>query len=182
MAAVSRISSLINLIPQQTLREEKLLRISSFARQTSFVIIGAYLIVLVAAGAIFFVFQLRKTSLLAENRNLASQIEALRETEAKLFTLKERAKIISSIFQRGEKKFTKPLSVVSSLAPPGVVVTEVTRERAVVSVSFQAQDTFTLDSFLDALKESNQFLMAKLNNLTRTPSGFFVSVELEPLE
>lgn len=174
--------SLINLIPTEALRISRLTQISGTLRQISFVVIGGYLLVLAALGATFLFLEQQRNTLTRQNRDLSSSVEVLRETEAKLFTLKERVKIISQIAGRAEKQFTTPLSLVTNIAPAGVQINEFSVQKDTVEVTVTAQDTFVLETFLDSLSQSGSFTSGTLKNLTRGVSGFLASLELVPIK
>lgn len=172
-------SSKINLLPAEMRGGGRIERLKSIFARTSFVVLGVYIILLVAViGTNFFLAQ-KKAEADLVNAQLVRDIEGLKREEGLIQIVKNRVRLARDILISLPSAPPALLDEIISLLPPGSEIIEIKATSGKLVISASARDSFALGDFFDKIEEK-KFVSVDLDSIARQANGgFSISLDIK---
>lgn len=157
----------------------RLLSVQKKARQASYGAIFVYVFLVVIMVLVnFFFFQAKKAEE-EENARLKTEVEALRDKEGMLVTIKDRIALAKGVFTASGAFPIELIDDIFALVPREVSLTALNAKSDKVVLQASSSTSLSLGNFLAAVKQQN-FTSAILNNISwGAKSGYSFSLDIK---
>lgn len=160
----------INLLLDEYKERPKTRRLKLLLRRTSILILIVYLIGFFSLLGINLYLANQAKTLQEKKQALSNQIKKLSAKEEALFSVKQRIKVVQSIFADSTATPTDLVKLSFTLALPGVQLDTIEADKTSLEVGGTTVNSAVLvDLFKQAkkiLEENNKFVTVELSNLT----------------
>ena len=172
--------SAINLLPQELKPKGMALRISLTLKKVARLSAIIFLVFTMVLTGVFFVLSSQVKQSTDKQYGLKIQIEALEETEQRLFLLKDRlGKVEGTMSVNSAKEEIEVFEDVLGMNRNGVAFGQVTIEKDKVDVSVSVENADSITGFFNELIEKGNFKTIKLLSLqSDSESGYKMELSL----
>lgn len=167
----------INLLPQEFREPGKLQEVRKLLSKTTAGLLIAYLVIVLAIATLLFIFSRQLRSLSQENEMLGARIDALRQREGFVASLKNRTSLARKIFTEAPAPEDR-VDKVFSLLPAGVEILEMTAEGTTLVVSLRTPTSQDFAALLERVR-GGSFGKVVLKTLNLSgQGGYILSLEV----
>lgn len=165
----------INLLQRDQSRDSRFAHLP----RTSLFILAAYIVAVVGVFSFYFFLAWQRGGLEAKNQDLVGQVQALKDTEGLLVTLKDRVAQAKSLYTGIKPTPADLVDAQVKLLPEGAQVSSINaKDDGTVTLIVHAQNSQTASEFLTAVKRGQPTTVV-LNSLLLTETGgYTIGIEV----